>query len=598
MSDIQAIDVSLRFGEHPLLNRLNFSIYKNDKIAIIGRNGAGKSTLLKLLEGSIEPDSGRWVRSPHLHSATLQQAVPTHLSGTVREFVISALKQDYKNDYYRADRVLSQLDLPPDHLINQLSGGQVRRALLAQALVNDPDLLLLDEPTNHLDIDTIEWLEQFLQKLNKTVVFISHDRSFMQKVANRIFELDLGQLIDWPGSYQNFLKHKASALESDAKAEALFDKKLSQEEAWIRQGIKARRTRNEGRVRALESLREQRRARQSRQGQLNLTPQESLYAGKILMDIQDLTLREGDQTLVEHFSARLLRQDKVGIIGPNGSGKSTLIRCLLAQRAPDAGTIQPAADLKIAYFDQHRHQLDPRLNAMDNVAQGRSSIPLGGKEKSIYSYLQDFLFTPERARAPITALSGGEINRLLLAKVLSYPSQLLVLDEPTNDLDMETLELLEEFLVDYPGTLLLVSHDRSLLNHVVTSTWVFEGMGQVQEYIGNYDDYLRQSKKIATQIGPNTPSSKGGKVAPPSTPRRSSKLSYKEQRELDQLPQTIETLESSIADLQTRLADPRFYQQDPQRLAETQQQLGTLEHRLTDAYSRWGILEKKNQTST
>lgn len=583
---IQAIDLQLQFSEHPIFRALNFTVNKGDRIAILGRNGAGKSTLLKVLQGQVSTDSGRLITSPGLRIATMQQSVPTDLCGTVLDFVSTALNDHHET--YKAEKVISQLGLVASWSMDYLSGGQIRRALLARALVNEPDVLLLDEPTNHLDLSSIQWLEQFLKRIEQTVIFISHDRTFMQNVATRIFELDIGEIITWDGSYQGFLKHKENQLASQAKFEANFDKKLAQEEAWIRQGIKARRTRNEGRVRALKQMREARRERQSRQGQLSIQQQETLYASKMIMEIEQLTVRFEDKPLIQDFSSLLLRGDKVGIIGPNGSGKSSLIRCLLAEAKPHSGQIKTAHELKIAYFDQHRASLDPNLSALDNVAEGRERIEVNGKSQHIISYLQDFLFSPERARAPISALSGGETNRLLLAKILSHPSQLLILDEPTNDLDMETLELLEDYLVNYPGTLLLVSHDRSLLNHVVTSTWVFDGQGHLNEYVGGYDDYLRQASP--NQPAKKTTNTKSTSKTSPASPQKK-KLGYLAQRELDALPAKIEQLEQNIAALQQQLASPSFYQQEKSLVNQVQNQLKTLENNLEQAYTRWQELE-------
>jgi ATP-binding cassette subfamily F protein uup len=583
---IQAIDLQLQFSEHPIFRALNFTINKGDRIAILGRNGAGKSTLLKVLQGQISTDSGRLITSPGLRIATMQQSVPTDLCGTVLDFVSTALNDHHET--YKAEKVISQLGLVASWSMDYLSGGQIRRALLARALVTEPDVLLLDEPTNHLDLSSIQWLEQFLKRIEQTVIFISHDRTFMQNVATRIFELDIGEIITWDGSYQGFLKHKENQLASQAKFEANFDKKLAQEEAWIRQGIKARRTRNEGRVRALKQMREARRERQSRQGQLSIQQQETLYASKMIMEIEQLTVRFEDKPLIQDFSSLLLRGDKVGIIGPNGSGKSSLIRCLLAEAKPLSGQIKTARELKVAYFDQHRASLDPNLSALDNVAEGRERIEVNGKSQHIISYLQDFLFSPERARAPISALSGGETNRLLLAKILSHPSQLLILDEPTNDLDMETLELLEDYLVNYPGTLLLVSHDRSLLNHVVTSTWVFDGQGHLNEYVGGYDDYLRQASP--NQPAKKTSNTKNTSKTSLASPQKK-KLGYLAQRELDALPAKIEKLEQDIAALQQQLASPSFYQQEKALVNQVQKQLKTLENDLEQAYTRWQELE-------
>ncbi|MDF1654775.1 MAG: ATP-binding cassette domain-containing protein [Coxiellaceae bacterium] len=585
-NQLRAQKICLQWGEHPLFDQLNFQVNNRDRVAIIGRNGAGKSTLLKMIQGNVSSDSGQIEQQSGLTIATLAQTVPQELSGTVHEFVSAAHQPEYDWQSHEVDTVLTQLNLNPDWQMDDLSGGQVRRALLAAALVNDPDILLLDEPTNHLDIESIEWLEKFLINSHKTIIFITHDRAFMQRVATRIFELDIGQIICWDKDYDSFVTHKQQQLAAEAEAQHQFDKKLAQEEVWIRQGIKARRTRNEGRVRSLEKMREQRQQRRSRQGNLSLTQQKTEYAGKLVLKADNVGVDYNGESLIRDFSTVILRGDKIGIIGPNGCGKSTLLNLLLGKNQPNIGSIERGTQLEVAYFDQHRAQLDPSLTVIDNVSGGREKITIDGKEKHIISYLQDFLFTPQTSRSLVKTLSGGEQNRVLLAKILSQPANVLVLDEPTNDLDMETLELLEEFLLNYKGTLLLVSHDRSLLNQVVTSTLVFED-NKINEYIGGYDDYLRQSKQSKdTKTNTNSQPNKN-----PRTDSGKKKLNFKQQQELQQLPATIEKLENTISELQQQLADPELYQSDAAKAKTLQQQLANNEKQLEQAYQRWQDLD-------
>lgn len=584
---IRGQKLCLQWGEHPLFNELSFQINQRDRIAIIGRNGAGKSTLLKLLQGDVQADSGQFESQSGLRIATMQQTVPKNLQGSVHAFVKAAFSESNDWSDHQVDKAISQVNLDPDWQMDNLSGGQVRRALLAAALVNDPDVLLLDEPTNHLDIDSIEWLEKFLISSRKTIVLITHDRAFMQRVATRIFELDIGQLTCWDKDYQSFLTHKEQQLAAEQTAQANFDKKLAQEETWIRQGIKARRTRNEGRVRALKKMREQYAERRKRQGNLSLQQQASEYAGKITAEITDLGMEYQGQQLFSHFSALVLRGDKIGILGANGCGKSTLISCLLGELKPNQGTVKLGTQMQVAYFDQHRAQLDPEQTVIDNISGGRERITINGESKHIISYCQDFLFTPQTARSLVKTLSGGEQNRVLLAKILSQPSNVLVLDEPTNDLDMETLELLEEFLVTYPGTLLLISHDRSLLNNVVTSTWVFEADGHIQNYAGGYDDYLSQRN---TQTQATNKLSTSGIKKQDDKPK-TKKLSYNQQRELQSLPQKIEKLEQQIEDLQQQLSDPDLYRDNPDKVKQLQEALSDAEGDLEQSFERWQQLE-------
>ena len=585
MIQIRFNQIGLQVGEHPLLSDISFVVNKGDRIAILGRNGAGKSTLLKLIQRVIEPDSGSIEYAKPLSIATMSQELPQLDEQTVYAYLQSLFVGEHEWDNYRIDQVISLLNLPGEALISSLSGGQGRRLSLAAAIINEPDVLLLDEPTNHLDIESIEWLEKFLLKQSITLILITHDREFMQKVANRIFEIDLTRLICFDGNYYNFIKHKEHLLNSEAKEQALFDKKLAQEEVWIRQGIKARRTRNEGRVRALEKMREQRQQRQQRQGRIAHDQQQLDYSSKLVIEAKGLSKQFDHRTLVDDLNLVLMRGDRIGIIGPNGCGKSTLINLLLERLAPDHGTIKQGAQVVTAVFDQQRAELDLEATAIDNVAEGALQIEINGKSKHVISYLQDFLFTPEKARSQVKTFSGGERNRLLLAKILAQSANLLVLDEPTNDLDMESLEFLEDYLLTYPGTLLLVSHDRAFLDNVVTSTIAFEGEGRWQQYVGGYQDYLRQSAKDKNQ------KSVDKKQAQPTvTNKISSKLSYKDQRELELLPARIEEIEAKLKLLQEEMCKADFYQQDNEIISIKNKEMAELESALDDCYKRWDEL--------
>lgn len=587
MSQIRFNHVTLQFSVHPLLNDISFSIDRGERVGIIGRNGSGKSTLLKLIAGSIQADKGSLEYEQHLKIAFMQQEMPATEDQTVFDFIACGFHSKELEDQYHITRVISLLNLNENVFISQLSGGQTRRLLLAQALVNEPDVLLLDEPTNHLDIESIEWLETFLLKQHITLIFITHDRNFMQKIANRIFEIDLSSLITWKGTYQHFLIHKETLLQAQAKEQALFDKKLAAEEVWIRQGIKARRTRNEGRVRALEQMRRQYSERQSRQGKVTHETQQIDSGGKIVFEAENLSFSFNNQVIVKDLSFKMTRGDKIGLMGPNGCGKSTLINLLLGHLTPTAGSVKQGTQLQLAVFDQKRNQLNLDATAIDNVANGASHVTINGKDKHVISYLQEFLFTPEKARSYVKTFSGGEKNRLLLAKILSQSANLLILDEPTNDLDMETLDFLEEYLLDYPGTLLLVSHDRAFLDNVVTSTLVFEKNGHWQSYVGGYQDYCRQ-RKIDEEKKPKEASTKLEDKIVISAKKRS----YKEQRELDQLPQKIEQLEASIKALQEEMSCPQFFQENKDHIRLRQLALATQEKELVGCYKRWEELEE------
>ena len=623
MSLIQLQRVDFSVGGPLLLEHVDLSIEANERVCIVGRNGEGKSTLLKLIAGDLKPDDGEVRVQNGVVVARMAQEVPQDTSGSVFDVVAAGLgdlgqllaryhhllaEQDmdalgevqaqiearhgWDLDRRVAD-VLVRLDLPSETDFAALSGGMKRRVLLAQALVRKPDVLLLDEPTNHLDIEAIGWLEGFLKSFAGSIVFITHDRSFLRALATRIVEIDRGQLTSWPGDYDNYLRRREERLHAEAQAAALFDKKLAQEEVWIRQGIKARRTRNEGRVRALKTLRRERAERRELAGNAKMTLANAQASGKKVIEARHVHQAYGGRVLIDDLDTTIMRGDRVGIVGPNGAGKSTLLKILLGELKPQRGEVIMGTGLQIAYFDQHRSQLNDTLNALDNVAEGREYIELNGQRKHIIGYLQDFLFSPERARAPITRLSGGERNRLLLAKLFAQPSNLLVLDEPTNDLDVETLELLEELLTEYQGTLLLVSHDREFLDNVVSSTLVLEGGGRVGEYVGGYSDWLRQ--RPATRVAEPAPAPAAAKPAEapravePEKAKR--KLSYKEQRELEQLPARIEQLETEIAERSAAMNDPAFFQQDNAAIQRHNDALAKAQAELDGAYARWAELE-------
>ncbi len=622
--------VALSYGLPPLLDGVSFAIEKGERVCLIGRNGTGKSTLLKIIDGTVQPDAGALRVGQGTSVARLAQEVPLHGDASVFDVVaeglgdLGALVRDYFHLSHhlgatpepeelsrlsrlqqqlddrggweieqRTERVISRLGLDAEAAFNALSGGLKRRVLLAQALVLEPDLLLLDEPTNHLDIDSIDWLEGFLRDFPGAILFITHDRRFLQRVATRILELDRGQITDWPGDYANYLRRKEERRHAEAQANAHFDRRLAEEEVWIRQGIKARRTRNEGRVRALEAMRRERLERREQQGTARLRLAEADRSGKLVVEAESVTYGWGGAPVVRDLSTLILRGDKVGIIGANGVGKSTLLKLLLGDLEPQSGTIRRGTNLQVAYFDQMRAQLDPERTVQDNVAGGSDQVMVDGQSRHVLSYLRDFLFSPERARQPVKALSGGERNRLLLAKLFTRPANLLVLDEPTNDLDTETLELLEELLVQFTGTILLVSHDRALLDNVVTSSLVFEGDGVVRDYVGGYEDWLRQRAAVASAVVqaqvPAPPPRLDGAVAKPAGAR----LSFKENRELTELPARIEALEQEQETLHARLADPVMYQGDGRAVVAVRERLGAIEAELAAAYVRWESLEAR-----
>jgi ATP-binding cassette subfamily F protein uup len=587
--------VSLSFGLKPLLDNVALQVRKRERVCLLGRNGEGKSSLLQLITRAIVPDSGEvWVR-PGAKVASLAQEVSPASDQSVLDVVMGGVDAaGHDGDWQAAlqvDQVISRLELERDAPMSALSGGWRRRVMLGRALVSEPDLLLLDEPTNHLDIEAITWLEDLMIDFDGALLFISHDRAFVRRLATRIVELDRGQLRAWPGNYDDYVQQKRAALEVEAKHAALFDKKLAQEEVWIRRGVQARRTRNEGRVRALELLRIQRSERRERIGQVEVRVPEAGPSGKLVFEAVNVTHVFGTTPIIADFSARIMRGDRIGIIGPNGCGKTTLLKLLVGGLEPSEGTIRRGTSLLPAYFDQQREQLDPAKSIMDNVTGGSGeTITIDGHARHVSSYLRDFLFPPERMHAPVSMLSGGERNRLLLARLFAKPSNLLVMDEPTNDLDAETLDLLEEMVAEYAGTLLLVSHDRAFLDNVVTSTLVFEGDGRVTEYVGGYTDWLRQRRESA--VAARTPPSERAApaIARPPAPKPR-KLSYKDQRELDAMPGLIQRLELEQAELTAAIGDPELYRRSPQEATVAVQRLKSVEQELEAAFSRWETLE-------
>ena len=598
----------MAYGHLPLLDGISLRIEPRERIAVIGRNGTGKSTLLKIVSGEIPPDVGTMWRQPGARVARLEQDVPLSASGTVFDAVAeghthhTAADDEWLKDH-QVDVVLSRLTLDGEAKVDTLSGGWRRRVLLARALVGQPDLLLLDEPTNHLDIDAITWLEEFLSSYRGAIVFVTHDRAFLQRLATRIVELDRGRVTSWSGDYATYLRRKEEALANEEAERARFDDKLAEEEAWIRQGIKARRTRNEGRVRALEAMRAERRARREQMGQVRLETAmrdaRAAQSGKLVFELVDVGKSFGDHVVVQGFSARVLRGDRIGLIGPNGAGKTTLLRMVLGELPPDRGEVRPGAGVEIAYYDQQREQLDPERTVFETVGDGNDTVTVNGRTRHVHGYLRDFLFPAERASSPVKALSGGERNRLLLARLFTRPANVLVLDEPTNDLDIETLELLEAQLVDWPGTLLLVSHDRTFLDDVVTSTWVFEDHGRVQEYVGGYQDWLRQrvttSARSATS-SPTRPASEATRRGAAAAAVKPARLSYREQRELEALPMRIEAFESEERALNERIAGPEFYKEGGEAIAAALARLETLSSELAAAYARWDELESRSSS--
>jgi ABC transport system ATP-binding/permease protein len=576
-------NVSLSYGGPKILDGIDLSIERGERVCLLGRNGEGKSSLLKLIDGTLKPDEGELNRSG-VKIARLAQEVPEGRGGSVAELVAEGLESD--DEHFKVDAILSRAGLDGSAAFEGLSSGMKRRVLLARTLVAQPDILLLDEPTNHLDIDAIGWLEDFLLRSAVTLIFVTHDRAFLGRLATRIVELDRGRLFDWPCDYATFLKRRDEMLAAEERQNALFDKKLAQEEVWIRKGIQARRTRNEGRVRALKALREERQARRDKQGTARVQLLDAERSGSLVVEAKGVGFRYGDKAVVRDLNVQIMRGDKVGVIGPNGSGKTTLLRLLLGQLEPQEGTIRLGTNLEVAYFDQLKTILDDEKTVQRNVSD-YDMIPVNGGSRHVIGYLQDFLFTPDRARCPVKYLSGGERSRLLLAKLFTKPANVLVVDEPTNDLDVETLELLETLLIDFAGTVLLVSHDRAFLNGVATSTLAFEADGRVKEYDGGYDDYLRQRPTPVAEPATET-AAKPTTVAPKERPK---KLSHKERRELDDLPARIEMLEASRQELHETMSDPTFYRRDGDAIADARARLDAIEQELANAYERWELLE-------
>ncbi len=626
MAIVSLQDIKIAFGGPELIDGVTLNMEAGERVCLVGRNGAGKSTLVKIIGRELLPDSGEVIYSQGLRVASLPQEVPHDLSGSIFDVVSEGLGKivnviseyssishrlvsDHNEELLiqlerlqheieseggwqlqqRVETVLSMLKLDADvNLpVAELSGGQKRRVLLARALVNQPDLLLLDEPTNHLDIESIRWLEDFLRAYKGAILFITHDRKFLQSVATRIIELDRGKISDWPGDYSTYLKRKQAQLDAEATHNALFDKKLAQEEAWVRQGIKARRTRNEGRVRALKEMRQERSIRRELSGSAKMNFNKSEKSGKIVLEAKGIGCTFDGRKLIDNFSTVIIRGDKIGIIGPNGSGKTTLINILLSNMVQHEGSVYRGANLEIAYFDQHRAQLDDEKSVMDNVSDSEY-VTVNGIKKHVIGYLQDFLFPPDRARTSVKVLSGGERNRLLLAKLFTQPSNVIVMDEPTNDLDIDTLELLEEMLMEYKGTVLLVSHDREFLNNIVTSTIVCEGGGKLGEYVGGYDDWLRQRIPDAANQKIKIPRQK----KPRQKKERPRKLTFKENKELETLPGIIESMEAEHNRLYKKLSNPEFYKTDGSKVAEINLQIEKLEKEIADTYDRWTLLEQ------
>ncbi|WP_347360799.1 ABC transporter ATP-binding protein [Vibrio vulnificus] len=629
----------LAFGDNPLLDKADFVLQEHERVCLVGRNGAGKSTLMKVLAGEVILDDGKLQITQDVVVSRLEQDPPRNEPGTVYDYVASGLAEigeqlkiyhdlldlvaqdptekninrlarvqeqlDHANAWRFEDRVkhvLVALKLDAETKLTDLSGGWQRKAALAKALVCDPDVLLLDEPTNHLDVTTIEWLETFLKDFRGSIIFISHDRAFIKAMATRIVDLDRGKLASFPGDYDNYLVEKEEMLRVEEMQNAEFDKKLAQEEVWIRQGIKARRTRNEGRVRALKKLREERQNRVDVQGKAKIQIDDAARSGKIVFEAEKLQFSFDGKKIVDDFSFNIMRGDRIALIGPNGCGKSTVLKLLLDQLKPESGRLHCGTKLEVAYFDQYREILDPEKTVIDNLADGKQEVTVGGRERHALSYLQDFLFSPKRARTPVKALSGGEKNRLLLARIFLKPNNLLILDEPTNDLDIETLELLEELLANYQGTLLLVSHDRQFVDNTVTTSWIFEGEGKIEEFVGGYHDAQQQRKQAIEArevMEKSAPKAKVVEETPKTAPAKntSKKLSYKLQRELEALPAKLEQLEADIEALQEQVNSAEFFAQPVETTQPVLEQLAALEQELEIAFERWEELEAMQQDS-
>lgn len=627
MALISIQEVTHSYGDPLLLDKVSIQLEKSERVALIGRNGEGKTTLLTLMAGSQKPDDGKIVYEKGVKIGYLPQQIASDIDGVVFDIVLSGLGQraellsEYQKVYHEIEErntdelggrlnelqaklesadswkvynevkmILSKLNLDPDKEFNQMSGGQKRRVMLARALVENPDVLLLDEPTNHLDIDSIKWLENFLNEFRGTLFFITHDRAFMDRIANRIVELDRGRLSSWRCDYKNYLVHNEEQRRSEDKERKLFDKKLAEEEIWIRRGIRARRTRNEGRVRALKKLREEKRSQRQRVGKVRFKTPDSHLSGRLIAEASDISHKYNDDYLIKDFSTQVMRGDKIGLIGPNGCGKTTLLNILLGKLKPASGIVETGTNLEIAYFDQHRAELDENKTVMENLSVGSTTLTINEKQVHIVGYLQDFLFSADRARSSVKSLSGGERNRLLLALLFSKPSNLLVMDEPTNDLDIETLELLEELLIEYSGTILLVSHDRVFLDNVVTSTMVFEGNGHVAEYPGGYEDWMNQ--KVPANTEKNSEKKEKKKKIKTEKPK---KLSFKERKDLDEMPLLIEELEKEQGELYSMMTDPEYFKKSPGEMKQNEERSYKLKEELKKAYDRWEYLDQLNK---
>ena len=628
MALVSLQDISLSFGGAPLLDKLNLEIEAGERVCLVGRNGVGKSTLMKLLAGELQPDSGRILFSRNLRVARLSQEVPASLEGTVYDVVVgglgdllqllaryhavslqvaegsdpetlaklAAVEEEIEiagawQVQRQVDLVMTQLKLDSEQLFSTLSGGLKRRVLLARALVTEPHLLLLDEPTNHLDIESILWLEEFLLNSSQALFFVTHDRELLKKLATRIIDLEGGKGTSWPGNYSNYLRRKDEMLHAETVQQKRFDQKLAQEEVWIRKGIKARRTRNEGRVRALLEMRKQRLDRRQKVGQVRMEISQAGITGKLVAVCKEVSFAYGENRVINNLTTTILKGDKIGIIGPNGVGKSTLLKLLLGDLQPTEGTVRLGSNIEALYFDQQREQLNEEKTVFENLGDGNDTIEINGRRRHLIGYLKDFLFTPDRARSPVRILSGGERNRLLLARLFARPANIMILDEPTNDLDIETLELLEDLLADYKGTLLLVSHDREFINNVVTSTLVFLEKGDVQEYAGGYDDWLMQ-RQIADTLPTSEQESKSkGKKKEKPRSQKPRKLTFKEGAELGELPTVLELLEKEQKQLYDDMADPVFYQGDSNAVPQAKKRLSEVDSELKELYARWEILE-------
>ncbi len=611
MALISMQDVSIGFGGHPLLDGVSFQIERGERVGLLGRNGMGKSTLLKMLNGDVLPHDGVIARQQNVRTAYLPQEVPQDLEGRIEDIIASGLiDSDFADDEHhwkrdnQVQKTISLMELDGEARFETLSAGMKRRVILARGLVCNPDLLLLDEPTNHLDIQAIDWLEDFLKRWGGTLVFVTHDRVFLQKLTTRIIELDRGSVYDWACDYPTFLVRKEAMLDAEQTSNVLFDKKLAQEEAWIRKGIEARRTRNEGRVLALKKLRQQRSERRELLGKVKMQIGTEKRSGRLVIEAENISYSYsaqaavpilgtfpggGSRTIIRNFTTTIQRGDKIGIVGANGSGKTTLLKLLMGQLQPQTGEVRHGTNLDIVYFDQLRTQLDESKSVLDNVGQGRDTVTINGRTRNLMGYLEDFLFTRDRVRAPITALSGGERNRLMLARLFALPANLLILDEPTNDLDIETLEILEDMLLDYEGTLLLVSHDRAFLNNIVTSTLILDGSSDVIEFIGGYEDWQKQLDEVPASKTTIKPAQTTQTESKPEA--KSRKLSYNEKRELEELPQRIQRLEEEQNQLTLKMEAPSFYQQEGAVITQAVERLEQIHKELSQAYKRWGELE-------